>query len=297
MSLPDECLLQDTRRCSYPRPRMCSRWLGMGGRGGLLGGHGPGQERGVTLRPTHHSVDRFEQLVLLDRLEVAGRRSAALANSGRSPSRSRDVSRMMRVAASSALSRIMAATVRPSASGMRASSSTQLVRPAVGGAVPQGVRWPPSRRPPPWGPSAEPCSHSSRMCRLVALSSTTSTGRLWSETGWTGAGSGGAAVGRGTRAGEGEECCAARQLSTVIVPPIGATSREAMVRPRPVPPYLRVVEVSSARKARKMRLLLLGRDADAGVAHGEAEADLLPPETAEGRRPGTTHRPLRPRPV
>jgi hypothetical protein len=41
-------------------------------------------------------------------------------------------------------------------------------------------------------------------------------------------------------------------LVTVIGPPIRATSREAMVRPRPVPPCLRVVEVSSCSKARKM---------------------------------------------
>ena len=63
-------------------------------------------------------------------------------------------------------------------------------------------------------------------------------------------------------------------LSTVIVPPIRATSRAAMVRPRPVPPYFRVVEVSSCSKARKI-LLLVGRDADAGVAHREAQAHLL----------------------
>ena len=41
-------------------------------------------------------------------------------------------------------------------------------------------------------------------------------------------------------------------LSTVICPPIRATSRAAIVRPRPVPPYFRVVEVSSCSKARKI---------------------------------------------
>src|SRR5215475_3970278 len=38
-----------------------------------------------------------------------------------------------------------------------------------------------------------------------------------------------------------------------MAPPMRATSRAAMVRPRPVPPYLRVVEVSSCSNARKMR--------------------------------------------
>ena len=46
---------------------------------------------------------------------------------------------MMRVAASSALSRIMAATARPSDVGHAGVQQHQRVRPAVGGAVPQGV--------------------------------------------------------------------------------------------------------------------------------------------------------------
>ena len=47
-------------------------------------------------------------------------------------------------------------------------------------------------------------------------------------------------------------------LSTVIAPPIRATSRAAIVSPRPVPPYFRVVEVSSCSKARKTRSCLSG---------------------------------------
>jgi len=42
-------------------------------------------------------------------------------------------------------------------------------------------------------------------------------------------------------------------LCTVICPPMRATSREAIVRPSPVPPYFRVVEVSSCSNARNIR--------------------------------------------
>ena len=42
-------------------------------------------------------------------------------------------------------------------------------------------------------------------------------------------------------------------LSTPIVPPIISTSRLLMVRPRPVPPYLRVVEASAWLKALNRR--------------------------------------------
>src|SRR5262249_56312005 len=41
-------------------------------------------------------------------------------------------------------------------------------------------------------------------------------------------------------------------VSRVMPPAIKATRRAAMVRPRPVPPYLRVVEVSSCSKAWKI---------------------------------------------
>jgi hypothetical protein len=44
-----------------------------------------------------------------------------------------------------------------------------------------------------------------------------------------------------------------------------------MARPSPVPPYLRVVEASAWVKAWKSMADLFGRDADAGVAHGEVE--------------------------
>jgi hypothetical protein len=53
-----------------------------------------------------------------------------------------------------------------------------------------------------------------------------------------------------------------------------ATSRAAIGRPRPVPPYFRVVEVSSCSKARKILSCLSWGMPMPGVAHREAQADL-----------------------
>ena len=111
-------------------------------------------------------------------------------------------------------------------------------------------------------------------------------GRRSETGGWAVTGSGGCGW-RPNRAVKAKVLPRPGSLSTVIVPPIRATSRAAIVRPRPVPPYFRVVEVSSCSKARKIRLLLVGRDADAGVAHREAEADLRRPVAGRRRRPST----------
>ena len=54
-------------------------------------------------------------------------------------------------------------------------------------------------------------------------------------------------------------------LSTQSRPPIRFTIRTEMLRPRPVPPNLRVVEPSACRNGSKMRAWCLGRDADARV--------------------------------
>ena len=72
-------------------------------------------------------------------------------------------------------------------------------------------------------------------------------------------------------------------LSTVILPPIRATSRAAMVRPRPVPPYLRVVEVSSCSKARKIVSCLSG-----GMPMPVSRTVNRRP-TLAARRPATSH--------
>ena len=63
-------------------------------------------------------------------------------------------------------------------------------------------------------------------------------------------------------------------LSTPIVPPIRPTSRAAMVRPNPVPPYLRVVRAVRLLEGPEDPLPPVGRDADAGVGHREAEDGL-----------------------
>ena len=96
------------------------------------------------------------------------------------------------------------------------------------------------------------------MWRLVALSSTTSTRRSRSRTGGR-AGVGSAGCGwRPKCAVKAKVLPRPGSLSTAIVPPIRATRRAAIVRPRPVPPYLRVVEVSSCSKARKIFSCLSG---------------------------------------
>ena len=41
-------------------------------------------------------------------------------------------------------------------------------------------------------------------------------------------------------------------LSTLMLPPNNSTSRDEIVRPRPVPPYWRVVDESACAKASKM---------------------------------------------
>ena len=50
--------------------------------------------------------------------------------------------------------------------------------------------------------------------------------------------------------------------------------RLLMTRPRPVPPNWRVVELSAWLNGLKSRSLLLERDADAGIGHGEMETNL-----------------------
>ena len=56
-------------------------------------------------------------------------------------------------------------------------------------------------------------------------------------------------------------------LSTVTSPPIIRQKRRLIARPRPVPPYLRVVDASAWVNASNSRAELLRGHADAGVAH------------------------------
>ena len=66
--------------------------------------------------------------------------------------------------------------------------------------------------------------------------------------------------------------CRGPALSTHMRPPISSASRLLMARPRPVPPYLRVVEESTWLKDWNRRSMPVRRNADAGVAHGEGAA-------------------------
>ena len=58
-------------------------------------------------------------------------------------------------------------------------------------------------------------------------------------------------------------------LSSQSRPPISSTSCAEIVRPRPVPPYRRVVDASACTNAPKISHCLSCGDADAGVAHRE----------------------------
>ena len=164
---------------------------------------------------------------------------------------------MIRMADSAARSRIRAARARPSVSGMRASSSTSgYGRPTLAASQRTSMAATPS--PTAVGSICQSRSHSSRMWRLVALSSTTRTRRSRSRTGGR---AGVVSVGCGWRpnlAVKAKVLPRPGSLSTVIVPPIRATRRAAIDRPSPVPPYLRVVEVSSCSKARKIFSCLSG---------------------------------------
>ena len=62
--------------------------------------------------------------------------------------------------------------------------------------------------------------------------------------------------------------------STVIAPPIRPTSRAAIVRPKPVPPYLARCRSVLLLELPKDPLLLVRRDADPGVAHREPDPFL-----------------------
>ena len=69
-------------------------------------------------------------------------------------------------------------------------------------------------------------------------------------------------------------------LSTVICPPISATSRAAIDSPRPVPSYVRVVELSSCSKAWKI-FSCLSRGMPMPVSR------IAKCNTCDGRDPGT----------
>ena len=60
-------------------------------------------------------------------------------------------------------------------------------------------------------------------------------------------------------------------LTTSIVPPSRRAISRLIVRPSPVPPYLRLVVPSACWKASKIRRLLLRGDADAGVLSRRSE--------------------------
>ena len=147
--------------------------------------------------------------------------------------------------------RMRSARVKPSMPGMWASSSTS------GNALPAAAARPraaSAASPPSTADGRIPQlpSTSSRMRRLVALSSTTSTGRSRSRSGRAADGRATGPSARPNRAVKWKVLPLPTVLSTQIRPPIICTSCEEMARPRPVPPYLRVVEASAWEKASKI---------------------------------------------
>ena len=102
----------------------------------------------------------------------------------------------------------------------------------------------------------QPASICSRIRRLVELSSTTRTGipssSLGSARGPSVRRVTNSPVGRPNRAVKWKELPRPSRLSTPISPPIIPTSRAEMLRPSPVPPKRRVVELSAWEKGWKM---------------------------------------------
>ena len=203
----------------------------------------------------------------------------------RSPGRSPEVKRTMRLPDSSARCRMIAASARPSMSGMRASSSTSAYgRPRATPCQRAFMAAAPS--PTAAGSIFQPRSHSSRIRRLVALSSTISTGRSCSRTGGRVATAPGMRLAaEPRREGEG-----------------AAPARLALHRDRPAhqghqPRGDRQAQAGAAVLARgrpvlllegaEDLLLLVARDADAGVAHGEQQRRLRA-SAARARRSTST---------
>ena len=77
--------------------------------------------------------------------------------------------------------------------------------------------------------------------------------------------------GRVDREVEGRALARARRSRPTCVPPISSASRLLIARPRPVPPYLRVVEASACAERLEQAPHAFGREADAGVAHRERQ--------------------------
>ena len=168
-------------------------------------------------------------------------------------------------------------------SGMRASRSTSGYGRPLGDAVPEGVH---GRHAVASGVGSirQPRSHSSRMRRLVALSSTISTGSPRSGTA-----AGGDRLRRvrlTAEAGrEGEGAAPAR---------LALHGDRAAHQGRPAGPRWsgpgRCRRTCAGRGVLLLErpedlLLLVGRDANAGVRHREAQADLSPPARSRRRFP------------
>ena len=166
------------------------------------------------------------------------------------------------------------ASAKPSTSGIMARSAPGETARRVAAASQRGKRGRARCRPP--RASSASWSASPRGCaRLVALSSTTSTRRSCRSADRRRRRCGARRLERRSRATKWNRLPCPTSLSTQMRPPISSTSCDEIARPRPVPPYRRVVEASACTNAPKICHCLSGGNADAGVGHRELQHGLV----------------------
>ena len=129
----------------------------------------------------------------------------------------------------------------------------------------------------------QPASSVSSSSRLVSVSSTTRTGRSATAAGGTRDGRPGCAS-TPSRAVNEKVVPLPGVLSTVRSPPISRTSRRLITRPRPVPPYFLVVELSACVNDWNSLSCCSGRDPDSGVRHADAQDHLAGSRGGSGVR-------------
>ena len=171
---------------------------------------------------------------------------------------------------SSGLSRICLATANPSISGMWQSNKTKENGCPACLANSRASR---ASRPPSTAMGRIPhrLSIAFRSCRLVKLSSTTSTGTSRNSSGWTGPGRAPGVFWTARRRVKWKALPCSGSLSTQMRPPINSTSREHMVSPSPVPPYFPRGRTIRLGESLEYLLLLACRNTHPGVPDGKMQ--------------------------
>ena len=235
-----------------------------------------GARRRARRRRAEQADQRVEELRLAHRLGEVGREQACSASPASRPAeRAEEHERQRRRRAARIVARQRERRPSPACAcrGSRASNGSPA--PSQRSASRRRCRWRATACP-TWPPAGRATR------RLVALSSTTST-RLPCSAGCAPTKSRWRAGGSSAHAGASMvnwnvEPVPGRRSRAHMRPPISSARRLLIARPRPVPPYLRVVEESACVNDWNSRPMRLRRDADAGVAHRERRA-----ATAVGR--------------